>query len=210
LAILTSINIGQAQTIPTKKAKTGIYKMPVAAAVVTNLGLDGDAVLDRKHHGGVDQAIYLYFEDDYQFWRKELDAEVRPGTFGENITIDDVTGMDVAVGDRFTIGPVLLEVTSHRTPCMTLALRMGDPKFLKRFHKSGRSGAYCRVITPGNITSSDPVTYQPFAGPRITVAQLMAQDGNRNIDPDFMRRALEAPVHHKMRTDYENRLARLF
>ena len=211
MAILDSINIGQPRTIPTKSAKTGIYKEPVPSATLTTQGIEGDAVMDRRHHGGVDQAVYVYFADDYAWWSKELGETVAPGTFGENLTIAGVEGRSVAVGDRFTIGPVVIEVTSHRTPCNVFALRMGDPKFVRRFHWAGRPGAYCRVITPGVIEAGKPVTCQLYAGDRITVSELMSTlDGARDVDPAFLRRALTAPVHYKMRADFEDRLARLF
>jgi MOSC domain-containing protein YiiM len=210
MARLDSINIGQPRTIPTKSGKTGIYKEPVASARLTAQGVEGDAVMDRKHHGGVDQAVYLYFADDYEWWSQALGETIAPGTFGENLTISGVEGRSVAVGDRFAIGTTLLEVTSHRTPCNVFALRMGDPKFIKRFHRAGRSGAYCRVLGSGTVAAGDPVTLMPYAGERITMAELMALDGARDIDPQFLRRALTAPVHYKMRADYENRLARLF
>lgn len=212
MAILSSVNIGQAEPIPGKKtAQTGIFKRPVAGEVeLTREGLAGDAILDRRHHGGKDQAVYLYFADDYAWWSTTLGAEIDPGVFGENLTIGGVEGRHVAIGDRFIIDEVVLEVTSHRTPCLTLAARMGDPKFAKRFHQAGRPGAYCRVLKPGTVHSGEPVRHEPFAGERITVADLMALDGLRELDPDFMRRALKAPLHHKTREDYQHRLARLF
>lgn len=211
MAIITSINIGEPQTIPGKSARTGIYKLPVEGEVtITREGLAGDAILNRKHHGGKDQAVYVYFADDYEWWSSQLDVPVTPGLFGENLTIGGVEGRNVAIGDRFIIDEVVLEVTSHRTPCMVLAARMGDPKFAKRFHQAGRPGAYCRVIKPGAFHAGEPVRVEPFAGTRTTVAELMAVDGVREIDPDFMRRALQAPVHYKTREDYQDRLARLF
>ena len=152
----------------------------------------------------------MYFRDDYDWWSKELDAEIGPGVFGENLTIGGVEGRKVAIGDRFIIDEVVLEVTSHRTPCMVLAARMGDPRFAKRFHQAGRPGAYCRVIKEGAFHAGEPVRHEPFAGERITVAEMMALDGRREIDPDFMRRALTTPVHYKTREDYQDRLARLF
>jgi len=201
LAILLSINIGQPQPIPGKAAQTGIYKRPTDGEVtVTREGLEGDAILDRRHHGGKDQAVYLYFKDDYDWWSKELGSELEPGTFGDNLTIGGVEGRNVAIGDHFIIDEVVLEVTSHRTPCMVFAARMGDPKFVRRFHQAGRPGAYCRVLKPGAF----------HAGERITVAELMALDGVREIEPDFMRRALTTPLHYKTREDYQDRLARLF
>lgn len=210
MASLVSINHGTAQHIPGYKPLTGIIKTPVSSAEIHRLGLADDAVCDRKHHGGVDQAIYIYFADDYQFWATQLGKAIVPGWFGDNLTIAGVEGRNVAVGDRFAIGPVLLEVTSHRTPCMTFAAHMGDRGFVRRFHRAGRPGAYCRVIEPGVVEAGAAVAYQSYDGERITVAELMALDGKRQIDPDFMRRALTAPVHYKMRADYEDKLASLF
>ncbi|MET3927997.1 MOSC domain-containing protein [Devosia sp. 2618] len=210
MARLVSINVGAAQHIDGYKPLTGIIKTPVQSAEIGKLGIAGDAICDRKHHGGPDQAVYIYFADDYRFWATELGMRIEPGLFGDNLTIDGVEGRLVAVGDRFAIGPVLLEVTSHRTPCMTFAARMGDRGFVKRFHRAGRPGAYCRVLEPGKVERVTTVTYQPYEGDRVTVAELMALDGQRQLDPDFMRKALNVPIHYKMRDDYQNKLASLF
>lgn len=210
MARLLSVNVGTAQHIAGYKPLTGIIKAPVTTATIDRQGLAGDAICDRKHHGGVDQAIYVYFADDYQWWANELERRIEPGTFGDNLTIDGVAGREAAVGDRYAIGPVLLEVTSHRTPCMTFAARMGDPGWVRRFHRAGRPGAYCRVLEAGQVEAGMEVTVTPYAGERVTVSELMALDGARELDPAFMRRALTAPVHYKMRADYEDRLARLF
>lgn len=210
MAILESINVGEPRPIPGKSTLTGIYKEPVDGEVtIAKLGIEGDAIVNRKHHGGKDQAIYLYFADDYRWWSEQLDQELAPGTFGENLTIAGVEGRIVSVGDRFTMDEVVLEVTSHRTPCATFAARMDDPKFLKRFHQANRPGAYCRVIETGAIHAGEPVLHTLFAGAHVTVAELMALDGVRDLDADFLRRALKAPIHHKMRTEYEERLAKL-
>jgi len=210
MAILQSVNVGQPRPIPGARAETGIYKEPVEGEVtITKRGLDGDAVMDRKHHGGVDQAVYVYFADDYRWWADQLGHELPPGTMGENLTIAGVEGRSVAVGDRFTMDEVVLEVTSHRTPCMTFARKMGDPGWVRRFHKAGRPGAYCRVVSAGAVHAGEPVRHTPFAGERITVSALMALDGVREIDQDFLLRALSTPLHYKMREDYEARLSRL-
>lgn len=212
MAILISVNVGKARPIPNKASMTGIYKEPVAEGVEIALskhGLEGDAIVNRKHHGGVDQAVYIYFADDYRFWESALEREIAPGTFGENLTIGGVEGRAVAIGDRFTIDEVELEVTSHRTPCATFAARMGHPAWVKQFFEAGRPGAYCRVISPGAVRAGEPVLHSPFAGDRITVSQLLALEKERDLEPEFMQRALRTPVHYKMRADYQERLAKL-
>ena len=204
---LLSVNVGHPEPQPGTKSLTGINKLGQAGPVAIDaLGLRGDAVLDRKHHGGPDQAVYLYFGDDYQWWAGELGTVLAPGTFGDNLTIDGVVGRDVAVGDRFTIGPLELEVTMHRTPCNTLGRHMGDPKFVKRFAKALRPGAYVRVLKPGVVSAGDPVIYTPFAGERVLLTELMALDGARTIPDEIMRRALRTPIHGKLMEKYESLL----
>lgn len=208
---LLAVNLGKPERIPSKTGMTGIFKRPQTGPMqIGKLGLEGDAVLDRKHHGGVDQAIYVYFQSDYDFWDAQMGTRIQPGTFGENLTIDGVDGMAVCVGDRFAIGETVLEVTSHRPPCSVFAARMGDPRWVKTFHRAGRPGAYCRVIAEGAVEVGMDVGYQKFAGEPVTISELMALDGVREIPRATLERALRAPVHYKMRDDYETRLASLF
>ena len=141
---LISINIGRTQAIQGAKASgtTGIYKLPVEAAQITAEGLADDAICDRENHGGVDQAVYVYGTPDYAWWSAELGRALAPGTFGENLTITDLASARLNVGDRLRIGAVVLEVTAPRIPCVTLATRMGDPAFVKRFRHAERPGLY--------------------------------------------------------------------
>ncbi len=116
------------------------------------MGLEGDSIVDKKNHGGRDQAVYIYGGADYAWWsraRPDLDHGYQPGTFGENLTISDLESAEYAVGDRLQIGEVVLEVTAPRIPCVTLAARMGDPQFIKAFMAAERPGLYCRVIVEG-------------------------------------------------------------
>src|SRR4051812_18840130 len=105
---LVSVNVGKPEKIGAKSFLTGIYKRPHPEPVPVGVeGLEGDAIIDRRNHGGRDQAVYAYFADDYAWWSQQLGRDVLPGTFGENLTIEGVTGQSVAVGDRFAIGDVL-------------------------------------------------------------------------------------------------------
>ncbi len=133
---LISVNIGQEQKILKGKSSdiTGIFKNPVAGRTeLTRTGLAGDSIVDTKNHGGVDQAVYIYTAPDYRWWSKELGKDLSPGTFGENLTVSGLESALLHVGDRLLIGSVILEVTAPRIPCGTLAARMGDPQFVKRF-----------------------------------------------------------------------------
>lgn len=205
---VASVNVATPQPLAGRRKPTGIFKQAQPGPVpIGPLGLEGDAIMDRKHHGGPDQAVYIYLQADYDWWMEELGNTLEPGTFGENLTIGGLAGETLAVGDRFRIGAVELEVTLHRAPCATLAARMGDPGYVRRFQRARRPGAECSVLRPGEVEAGMPVTYSPFGGPPLRLVELVDADSLREPDPAFMRRALATPIHHKLRADYEARLA---
>lgn len=124
---------GNPERLLGKSDKTGIFKHAVNGAVIIGAdGLVGDAICNRKHHGGVDQAVYVEGSLTLDWWAQELDRPYEAGTFGENMVISDLDNRDAAVGDRFVVGDLILEVTSCRIPCATFAARMADPRFVKR------------------------------------------------------------------------------
>src|SRR5262245_35256003 len=104
---LISINIGQRQTHQNgdRVETTGIYKLPIRRKVtVTSLGIAEDFIGSPKHHGGPDQAVYVYGAADYVWWSHELGKEVAPGTFGDNLTISELESADFNIGDRLHLG----------------------------------------------------------------------------------------------------------
>ena len=205
---LVSVNVGTAQPIASKGGTSGIYKLPVTTPVhVGPLGLEGDAIVDTKHHGGVDQAVYLFGTPDYEWWSAELGRELAPGTFGENLTLSELASAESNIGDRLRVGAVLLEVTSPRIPCATLAVRMGDPTFVKRFREAERFGVYCRVIEQGAVQAGDPVSVEPYASATVSALEMFRLRYAKQYDPALLRRALKAPLHLASRAEYEALLA---
>lgn len=149
---LVSVNIGALERLaPHAKTRTGIRKSPVGGAVLCDhLGLVGDAVGNTKHHGGPDQAVYLYSAEEYAWWTDALGRACGAGQFGENLTID--AWWDTPrIGDRVQFGDVLLELTAPRIPCNTLATHMGDPAFVAHFARAARPGVYARVLATGAL-----------------------------------------------------------
>ena len=209
---IISVNIGQAQRIENAKSigVTGIYKTPAAAPVrVTTLGLANDAICDVKHHGGVDQAVYVYGQADYDWWTAELGHELEPGTFGENLTVSKLESATLAVGDRLHLAEVVLEVTSPRIPCVTRAARMGDPAFAKRFRQAARPGVYCRVIREGDVRAGEPVRREPYSGALLSIAESFRDAYVREWDEAMIRRHLAVPIAVRDRVELEERLAAL-
>lgn len=201
---LLAIAIGDKRSLPGKPSgRTGIFKTPVDHPVLVGReGLAGDVIVNRVHHGGPDQAVYIEGSLDRAWWEAELGQPLPPGAFGENLLIDGLDNRDVAVGDRFAIGEVMLEVTSARIPCATFAARMDDRMFVKRYTKAGRPGAYARVINEGQIRAGMEVIYLPFDGARITMPEMMRTFGQK-LTGEERARYLSAPIHHKLRSALE-------
>jgi MOSC domain-containing protein YiiM len=200
---LLAVCIGHPETLPGKRYKTGIYKNPVSDALILDAGgLEGDAVCDRRYHGGVDQAVYVEGGISLEKWTQELGRPIAFGEFGENLVIEGLDNELIAVGDRLTIGDVVLEATAPRMPCATFAAKMGDPQFVKRYRKAERPGFYCRVITGGTLSAGLDVALDAFDGARITMPQMM-RDYGKTVSGDSLAAYLSAPIHHKLRTSLE-------
>lgn len=156
---------------------TAIDKRPVPHPVeVGELGLAGDTQCDLKHHGGPEQAVYAYADEDAAWWARELGRDIAPGLFGENLRTSgiDVTGAEI--GERWQVGDagtgVLLEVTAPRVPCVTFADRMGEQRWITRFTAHGAFGAYLRVVTPGRVAAGDAVRVVRRPGHGVTVGAM--------------------------------------
>jgi MOSC domain-containing protein YiiM len=211
---LISVNIGKEQPIRNGKAsgKTGIFKKPSADPVaVTPLGLEGDAIVDTEHHGGLDQAVYVFTAPDYAWWSAHINREIEPGTFGENLTLSDLESGSLNIGDRLQIGAVLLEVTAPRIPCVTLAARMEDPKFVKKFARAEKPGVYCRVIEAGSVHAGDPVTLIPYAGAvKVNVLEMFrAFYDDEERSTELLKRFLAVPIPVKAIPYYQEMLDEL-
>ncbi|MBO0140858.1 MOSC domain-containing protein [Agrobacterium sp. Ap1] len=196
---LLAICVGQAGRLPGKSYKTGIYKTQVNGPVlIDELGLVGDAVCNKKHHGGPDQAILIEGSLTLDWWATQLRRDVPFGTFGENLVMEGLDNRDVAVGDRFHLGDVVLEATSPRSPCNTLAARMGDLGFSRAFLKAGRPGIYCRVISAGTLQPGGDVRHEFYPGERVPVPDLLASIGRKLSDAERSR-FLSAPIGSRWR-----------
>jgi MOSC domain-containing protein YiiM len=207
-----SVNVGRAQAIENAKSigVTGIYKTPATTPVrIGALGLAGDAICDVKHHGGVDQAVYVYGQADYDWWSAELGRVLEPGTFGENLTVSELESATLFIGDRLHLAEVALEVTAPRIPCVTLVARMGDPTFAKRFRQAARPGVYCRVLREGDVSAGETVQLERYAGPTLSVTESFRDAYAREWDEAMLRRHLAAPIAAREREDLEERLAAL-
>ena len=153
---------------------TGIWKHPVAGRIaLRGVNFDGDDQADRSVHGGPDKAVYAYAREDYDFWQDHEGMETPPGLFGENLTVQGLDLSAALVGERWSVGSTVLEVTQPRLPCYKLGIRVGDPHFLKRFFAAMRLGAYLRVVQEGDVGAGDAVEVTSRPGHGVTLRDMV-------------------------------------
>ena len=172
---LLSIQAGRPREVQAGReiVLTSIFKLPVTGPVrVGALNIDGDEQSDLTVHGGRDKAVYFYASEHYPHWRTELpDLDFSYGAFGENFTVEGLLETEVAIGDRLEIGTAVFEVSRPRMPCYKLGVRFNRLDMVKRFHRSGRSGFYARVVREGVVQAGDVIRLRPSSGERTTIAE---------------------------------------
>jgi MOSC domain-containing protein YiiM len=189
--------------------RSGIVKDSIQTPVaVSTLGLDGDEQGDPSVHGGVDKAVYLYAQSDYDWWSQELGRELPAGIFGENLTLGGGDISAVRVGDAFAVGGAVLEASEPREPCFKLGAVMGDQGFLKRFRDAGRTGFYARVTHEGEVAAGDEIVLRQAGDPRNpTIAEIHRLYVSGRDDIDALTAALQGPdITDGWRSWFERRL----
>ena len=217
MKVLT-VNVAVPRPNPAKSLPmTGIHKLPVDHPVEVRApgpkqtglhsGLVGDSIGDVHHHGGNDQAVYAYAREDYDWWEVELGRALPGGLFGENLT---TAGLDVngaLIGEVWRIGAELeLQPTFGRIPCATFQARMAEPRWTKRFAQVNRTGAYLRVVTPGQVRAGDPVEIVHRPARSVSIAEAFHV---YMFEPSSLARLLDAEaLPAELRVEVEDRLTR--
>ena len=141
----------------------GVPKLPVPAAFVGPLGLDGDGHDDRTEHGGPFRAVCLYTME--AIGRVHAEGHpIEPGSVGENLTLEGIELSTLRVADRLEVGDALvLEITKPANPCETIRGSFLDGRTARisiRTHPLD-SRLYARVLVPGTVRPGDPVERLP-------------------------------------------------
>ncbi len=137
---------------------SGIDKRPVDGPVqVLTHGIWGDVQGDREHHGGLFKAVYAFAREQREALARSTGRQFPDGFFGENLVTAGIDTDGAEIGEQWRIGSTILEATCQRTPCGTLAERVGDPRFGRRFTEHGHPGTYLRVLQEGEISAGDAI-----------------------------------------------------
>lgn len=133
--------------------KKGAIKIPVPQVVVDESGFVGDG-----HAGPWHRQVSILSQEEITRFSKEVNKEIKPGQFAENITTGGIDLDGISVLDRLRIGQVELEVTQLGKKCHgnTCAI----------FNETGKcampqKGIFCRVVQGGTIQPGDAIDYIP-------------------------------------------------
>ncbi len=174
---LVSVNVGQPSIVGAYRGRplrSGIHKRPVAveSLQLSTTNLEGDRQADLNVHGGPDKAVYAYPSEHIASWAAELGQELGPAAFGENLTVSGWLEDQVRIGDVWSWGEALLQVTQPREPCYKLATFRSRPDLPKKLVANGRTGWYLRVLRPGAVPVSGPIEVVERHDAALTVLRL--------------------------------------
>ncbi len=193
--ISVNLSLPKEVTLGGQTRRTAIFKQPVDGQVaVGRLHLEDDGQGNLKVHGGVDKAVYAYAVEHYAHWQQELGTAFPAGQFGENLTTEGLLEDSVSIGDIYRFGGAVLQVSEPREPCSTLAFRMQDLTFPKRFLRSRRVGFYLRVLETGSLAAGDRIQLIDKGPAEVTVRRLvdLAYFHSRDLDTARVAAQLEA------------------
>lgn len=202
--VLLSVRVGRVAPLGPDGLPSGYVKREVAGAVAAGpLGLAGDEQADLSVHGGPDKAVYGYPAAHYAGWAAdfpELADRLAVGAMGENLSLGGLVEGDLCVGDVHAVGTARLQVCQPRQPCFKLALHLGEKRAGKAMVRSGRSGWYYRVVTPGTLRAGDAVALADRPNPCFRFDRLVAiVNGARATRPELEDMAAMAALPEAVR-----------
>ncbi len=154
-----------------QKAEPGLPKLEVdGVQLIEDYGIAGD-----YHAGRTVRHRYLAKKDPTRPNLRQVllidtsilaevarqDIHLEPGMLGENITLDGITVMALAMGTQLEVGEALLEVTEVRNPCHQL--NEMHPRLLKAVATKvdgqvrRNAGVMARILVGGWVRPGDPV-----------------------------------------------------
>lgn len=174
---LTQIRAGRIKNaLANGRIESAIYKIPLSGPVeITKNGIVTDEHAYEPHRS-TDKALLHYCTSHYNAWKEEMPASAhlfKPGGFGENLFSAEVSEKVLCIGDRLSIGTIVVEVSEPRAPCYKLNHRFQVKNMSKRTQTLLRTGWLYRIITPGRVQAGDMITLLDRPHPEWTIARVM-------------------------------------
>lgn len=191
---------------------TGIFKCPIPGPIWLGLhNLTGDGQADLVHHGGIDKAVCAYPSEHWSYWRSILPPDLLDGgAFGENFTLQGLTEADVCIGDVFSVGTAVVQISQPRQPCWKLARRWQIEDLAVQIERTGFTGWYFRVIQEGTVEPGAPLQFMERPCPEWTITtanRIMHHDRENRTAAEQLSLCslLSASWQHTLRQRCHNR-----
>lgn len=147
-----------------KSTRSAINKQVITENVYcTSMGIISDEQQDKRFHGGSERALHYYPAQHYQYWKDywlamNLPTSPTPfkaGAFGENISGIEYDECNTHIGDIFSLGETILQISQPRSPCYKINIRFAYPMMSIVMQTSGKTGWLMRVLREGMIHVGD-------------------------------------------------------
>lgn len=149
---------------------------------VATTNLAGDEQADLRVHGGPDKAVLAYSAEHAAAWSEVAPELSAPGAFGENLHVSGLTEDDVCIGDRWSVGSAVLEVSQPRQPCWKVNDRWQRADLVERIETTGWAGWYLRVVQEGAVAAGDIWELLDRPNPGSTIAEALDVMHHRRDD----------------------------
>jgi len=192
---LVSINIALPEKVNlnggSKKLLTGIFKKPVDGKIfLDELGFRGDGVGDPRIHGGKDLAVCAYFVDHFPYWQAELEREMKPGAFGENLSLAGINEDQINIGDIFRLGEAEIEVSQPRQPCHKLNKVFDLQAMACKVQTTGYTGCYFRVKKTGWVEPDSVLERIQEGLGKISIEMINVLMFKEKKNPDLLKKVV--------------------
>ena len=135
-------------------------------------GLVGDQQGDLRFLGGPDRALLHYPQQHYAFWRQQIPGiDWHAPAFGENLSTGTIFEDQVCIGDLFSWGDAILQISQPGSPSHRLGERWGLLELPLIVQQQGRCGWFYRVLRAGEVSVDEPLQLIQRPYPGLTVAQ---------------------------------------
>jgi MOSC domain-containing protein YiiM len=170
---------------------TGFFKKPVYEKIfLDELGFHGDGIGDSRIHGGKDLAVCGYFFDHFSYWQAEFGKEIKPGAFGENLSISGINEKLINIGDIFKLDEAEIEVSQPRQPCHKLNKVFGFQGMACKVQKTGYTGCYFRVKKAGYVKPDSVLERIQMGSGKISVDMVNVLMFKNKKNPDLLNKVV--------------------
>lgn len=206
------LNIFQGKSIEykknTKEYKSAYKKEKTNQSIfVSFLGLEEDIQADDKLHGGVDRAVCVYTKETYDFLKKRYNLDLPECSFGENITLASYNDENIYLGDIFSCGEAIFEVSQPRLPCWKISDLTKIKNLTSLVVKEAKTGFFLRVLKEGIICKEDNLILTSRLDNTVSISQISHCYYNAKDNQEIIKNILSLDVLAK---DYKQALEKRY